>query len=68
VNIEALKFPNCPLSTEEINKAFRVQNKLQSRRALQSLLRNGRLDYFKEMIISSGMGWKNFLKGLISVR
>ncbi len=68
VNIEALESPNCPLSMEEKNKAFRIQNKLQSRRAVLSLLKNRRLDYFKEMVLSSGMGWKHFFKGLLSIK
>ena len=68
VNLEALKSPHCPLSPEEKNIAFRIQNKLQSRRALQILLKNRRPDYFKEMVLNSSMGWRNFLRGLLSVK
>lgn len=67
VSLDALKNENCPLTKGEIDVALRTLNKLQSRRAIKSFLRDWNRNHFKEMIIDSSMGWKRFLKGLFTI-
>jgi hypothetical protein len=66
VTHEALLNERCPLTSDEIEKALRTLNKLQARRAIKNFVTNRNINFFKEIIVESKMGWTNFFKGLFT--
>lgn len=56
----------CPLSDEEVILAMRMINKLQARRAILDLLKFKDVKRFRQIVIESTLGWRNFFKGLIT--
>ncbi len=64
----ALRNEKCPLSATEVNRALRMINKLQARRALGDLLKYRKINRFKQIVFDSGLGWKQFIKGLVSFK
>ena len=68
VQQEALLNEQCPLSPDEIKAALRMINKLQARRAVGDLLKFREIKRFKEIVHASGLGWKQFFKGLLTLK
>ena len=65
---EVLNHELCPLREEDRRAAFRKINKLQARRALFYFLRTLNIKESYSLIKDSGLGWKNFVRGLLSFK
>lgn len=68
VQSEVLHNELCPLKKEDKLIALRKINKLQARRALFYFLRSLNIKESYSLIKGSGLGWKNFVKGLLSFK